>query len=129
VSEAVVRRPYRARLRKLISDELSRSVARVVVYHDHVGADIAHVIEHRRKQGFYPVRLVRRNGDDREIVHVIATSRQTAVFRRYRHRRGEVRPALGRSYRGTPSLSDSASTSAGVRMPSAPLSMTRHPQP
>ena len=69
VREAVIARRHYAGVGKLGLDHGRCPVARLVVHHDDVRADIPHVGEHRAQAGPEPVGLAGRDGDDCDVVH------------------------------------------------------------
>ena len=81
---AVLERTTRARGNSL--DELPRPVGRLVVDDDDVELDLAGMVEDGAEARLEPVRLVRRDDDDGEVVHVCgghrASPRETSSCRR-----------------------------------------------
>jgi hypothetical protein len=65
----MIARGHHARRLELRPDQLCGSIARFVVDHDDVGADVAEVVEDGAEARPQPFRLVRRNSDDCNVVH------------------------------------------------------------
>ena len=68
VREAAVLAGHDAEVRELLFHELPRAVLGLIVRDEHIHGDVPRVLDDAAEARAQPVRLVRRNDDDREVV-------------------------------------------------------------